>query len=515
MRVRKGAKRPGEMADAPPGAGAKPAFRDLVAGPLLNKLFSKFSERGPQRVSIALEEVIRFLQLSAASPSPIFFPGDKLMDDLWHALIVETAEYRELCDKLRPGCFIDHSGILFDDYLLRKTVPEIHEEQMSWLVSYVSNFGPISEAAFPHLILARSLCERMNIDLKKLNALAVALHSRTAAHAGDRGSLDDHLKLISGAAAARIGREPGALREALLGIIGTVSQPMGNSQLEAIFAASTALGFTIWQHLAAMERLTLAEGWQAENAELWMKLKQGSEFVGLATTHLANAENIHVRAEAIGKGAFELSGTLPWVTGHGIFSRLIVGFRLGEEFVFALVDFPCLGKAGGVEVEMVDLGCLQGTATVKIHLDKGVVRGEQIIGRRPIKSSVAKSRSTYAFPDLGIAKAALTECDRLIGTRSSLSPRDLEARLEPVRRLYARVQALRESAASGPVTDNEHFLKDECIRDSVRLLALTSGGNSLCRESLAFRLQQEILLLDAVIQPVSARMMKLDKASRG
>ncbi len=325
--------------------------------------------------------------------------------------------------------------------------------------------------------------------------------------------LDEYLKEISAGKAREIGRDSRVLRKTLLEILAIVSPPpMRNAGLEAIFSVSTALAFTIWQHLGAMEWLSGSAEWLAENPKLWAKLLKGAEPVGLAVTHLANPERPQVFAQADGKGGFALSGTFPWVTGHGIFSRLIVGFQHGEEAVFALVDFPSpknLPHGVRVEIEPVALGCLQGTATVKIHLENWNVRAPQIFGRRALRSQAAKRPTIYVFPELGIAQAALSECERILATRTGLSPEDLESRSGPVRRLHLRVRDLRAAAARGVPTDAEFVLRDECIRDAVRLLALTSGGGALVRESLAFRLQQEVLLLDAVIQPAAVRALKL------
>lgn len=482
------------------------AYRELIGGTLLKKLFSKFSDHRPEEVSCALEEVIRYLQLSAASPSSIFFPGDKLTDDLWHALITETAEYRELCDKLKPGCFIDHSGMIYEDYLLRKSPAEQHEEQMSWLASYVGNFGHISGDAFRHLKLAQSLCERMNVDLPRLNALAdaILLQAPPVADAPAK-TLAEYLKGVSVEQAALIGRNARALREAFHGAMTACGSSMTNAGLESVFSVSTALGFTIWQHLAAMERLSRAKAWRAANPEAWKNLSGGAAFAGLATTHLAKAGAPAVRARRAGKDGIALSGTLPWVTGQGIFSYLLVGFRIDDELVFALADFP-----GTIEAEpkLVELGCLEGTATVSVRLDGWIIKESQIVNRRPIGMPPPGPASAYQFPDLGIALAALSECERLAKNGGG------QASLAPVRRLRARVAKLR-ALKTGAAQPAAIFKKDECIRDAVRLLALSSGGRALTRASLAFRLQQEVLLLDAVIQPAETKKLKLEKAARG
>lgn len=490
-------------------AVAEPAFRAFLDAALIKKLFSKFSNHPAERVACALEEVIRYLQLSAASPKTIFFPGDKLMDDLWHALIVETAEYRRLCDQIRPGCFIDHSGMIFDDYLRRKTTAEIHEEQLSWLASYVSVFGPISDAAFRHLVLAQSLCERMKIDRAKLNGLAISLGALSGeALKAEQTTVAGRVKALTAPEAALIARDPRALREAFLGMMEAAPRMKG-FELESIFSASTALGFTVWQHLAAMERLSAAGDWQARNPALWNSLRDGGDFVGLATTHLAKRENPSVRAKMDSKGRIALTGILPWVTGKGIFSRLLVGFELGDELVFVLREFPGIEDAPDVRIEPVDLGALEGTATVRLHLKDWIVRERDVVNRRPASVPAPPFRSAFIFPDLGIAVAALAECERLLDGRR---PDGGRAALELLR---GRVVELRAAAANGPIADETLFKKDECVRDSVRLLALASGGSALSRDSLALRLQKEVLLLDAVIQPPGVRKLKVEKAARG
>lgn len=311
---------------------------------------------------------------------------------------------------------------------------------------------------------------------------------------------------VTPAKALELGKDSRALRAVLLELLAAAPPPMRNADLEAIFSVSTALAFTLWQHLGAMEWLSRLEGWLAANPKLWAKLLKGSEPVGLAVTHLAKPDRPQMAAKADGKGGFALTGVFPWVTGHGIFSRLIVGFQHEEEVVFALVDFPSpknLPLGATVDIEPVPLGCLQGTATVRILLNDWPVTAAQIIERRALKAPAAKRPTVYVYPELGIAAAALKECERL------------DSRSAAVRALTARVEGLRAAAASGSTTDETHVLRDECIRDSVRLLAILSGGSALTRESLAFRLQQEVLLLDAVIQPAVVRTMKIEKLARG
>src|SRR5256885_1377173 len=109
---------------------------DLLSERFLDDITKKFSV-APDTLFIALPEQIRVLFLQANFRGSLFFRGDELMDNLWHALITETSEYRSLCDKLSPGAFVDHTSVPYDDYAAQRTPKELHEERLSWLTSYV------------------------------------------------------------------------------------------------------------------------------------------------------------------------------------------------------------------------------------------------------------------------------------------------------------------------------------------------------------------------------------------
>ncbi|MDE2313469.1 MAG: hypothetical protein KGL04_04760 [Elusimicrobia bacterium] len=322
---------------------------------------------------------------------------------------------------------------------------------------------------------------------------------------------------------AEISRNPRALKAALNKIVRIAaakrrgSLPMINdAELTSVFSISTALGFTLWQHLAAVERLGQSPEWQAKNAKLWPALRDGKELVGLATTHLARPENPQVHAKRTRDGSFLISGRFPWVSGFGMFNYLRVGFRIEDETVFALVDFPAGNAKSGknrIRIERIPLGCLEGTATVCIEFKNWNVLESQVISRRKGPHAPGGVASFYRYPDIGMAKAALGECERILGSGKN-GLKGSREKQGLVRRLRERLGHI-EIATAKRMTDALEFAKDECIRDSVRMLSLISGGKSLFRDSLAFRLNQELLLLDAVFQPAACRRRKPEKAASG
>jgi len=152
------------------------SFNELIGPTSQNSLSYKFSSLSDETFQTCLMETLRFLYLASISTeNSLFFPGDQIIDDMWHALVIETKEYKELCNKLTPGNFLDHSGIKYEDYSRLLSSEDLHNEQLSWLTSYVSNFGPISKEAFKHLILAQNMTKRLEINLEGLNNLGTKI----------------------------------------------------------------------------------------------------------------------------------------------------------------------------------------------------------------------------------------------------------------------------------------------------------------------------------------------------
>lgn len=224
---------------------------ELLGPKTLSKIEKKFVKDSASTLAISLRELLRFLFLSAHSPKTVFFPGDKLIDDLWHALITETASYRNLCHSLRPHSFIDHSGVPFDEYSSDMTPEEVHEEQFSWLASYVKNFGAIEATSFECLYLAQELCERLGSDRDGLNRFAEKLLSATQS-LDEKPNFKNLLESIQ-SDSYLIDSEPSILGSYLKQL--PDASLFTNEHLEDLFGASVALAFTYWQHIAACERL--------------------------------------------------------------------------------------------------------------------------------------------------------------------------------------------------------------------------------------------------------------------
>lgn len=494
----------------------------LLGEATIRKLREKFYIHDEIEVAVGLRELVRYLYLCAHAPSSVFFPGNVLVDELWHSLITETKSYRELCDQLKPGAFIDHSGVTFDDYKSTKTSAEINLEQISWIASYIKNFGTIDTDAFNCLVLATELAARINGGLDEVNLLGSSILeiSELKEDQCDDFDLDEFLDKKIRPNAAQINNDPVAmyslLRSLVLGIsknINLNSMLPANEDVEKIFGSSTALAFTLLQHLASVERLQQLPDWQSKNEVLWKEITSGAKLCGLATTHLAKPGGSGIKGLEQNNN-FVLTGVAPWVCGYDIFDLLLVGFETETSVVFALTDFPNKRNSAstvGVCIESQKMICLNGTSTVKLSFNDKTVLATEIISSREKSVAPVPRKSKYVVPALGIGKSALEEIVNLVS--NSKHPRHiLVERVIPV--LKSRLEEIENLRKNEDDPIRIGVVSDEFNRDSIRLLAIAMGAQALDWNSLPARLSLEIMLLDFVVQAPAGLELKISRIGK-
>lgn len=476
---------------------------ELLGPTAISRTKKKFPAYSDSEIFTALREVARYLYLTANSDTSLFFPGNQLMDDVWHSFIIETAEYRTLCSKLRPGYFLEHSGMRFNEYTSTRSAEEINNEQLSWLVSYFDNFGPFSEESFAMIALAQDLAARLNFDRDKLNQFAEKLY----AHAIQNKSkapfdLKTYLNEIS-SSLANIANDPRsleiALRNILSGLCDDKKTLPTNEDLELVYTFSTALGFTLWQHLAAVERLQGYEEWQANNQVLWQEILNAQKLVGLGTTHLAHAGKAPLSG-VLTNNEYLITGTIPWATGTGMFDYILLAFEAGEDRVFSIIPFPTtLRKNETVEVIPYKLSCINGSSTSRINFTNFSITNDQVIFLMDKKAPRPNRKSQYVFPEIGMAVSAINMAENILST--SHNPRHQKAK-EEISVLKKRLSDFKSDLSRIHELDSVlvSYQKDELIRDAVRFLILAAGGSAMSLDSLPSRLLAETMLLDVLIQ---------------
>lgn len=484
---------------------------DLIDSDYLESLKSKYPSTSEKDFWVSLRELTRYLYLTSFAPHGLFFPGTKLMDDLWHSLITETKVYQSFCHNLRPGTFLHHSGIKYKDYTDEIGANQIHVEESSWLSSYLNAFGPIDVDAFECLLMAKAIAKNMGLSLDQLNSYSVLLKELSV----DEGASNENdLAEI----ADLLDSDRNILKNAMIQVLSDSNLPENNPklltpiELENLYGISTALAFCTAQHLAAVERLFGLKDWQQKKSNLWADISQARTLVGLATTHLAKPGGSPLVAIEVQQG-YELSGTSMWVCGFEIFSKLIVGFETENNIVFALIDFPYFQTAD-LEILVHDMIGLNGMGTVNLTFKKFFIPSDSIISIRAKSGDTAPAprQTRYVIPELGLAKRALAEVKKIIAGSGSPKHKLIQASF-PL--LEARIFSLEDLRSKGTSISELIPLKDEILRDSVRLLAVASGANAMLKKSLASRFQNEVLFLENPVQPAAAIESRIRRICKG
>jgi hypothetical protein len=465
-----------------------------------NLLRRKFPALRPGELTTVVEELVKYLLL-AADAETLFFPGDQLMDDVWHALIVETRLYVELCERICPGRFLHHSGETIESYVDRLGAPRAKEEQLSWLASYVAAFGGFSAEAVEHLTLARHFMTELGLDLGGLNRMAKHLGVVAAQGRAAPTSALQMLADLGTADGDRFDTDRFALARALRDLMSVATDEelspeseVGNAVLERAYAVSGALGFTLLQTVTALERVLGATDWCSANSELAAAFHARRSLIGLATTHLAKRGGPGIRGERV-DGGYVLTGTAPWVTGFGIFEHLAVG-SMADDGARVQVVAAFQNGRGVVVKHGARLVAMEATNTVSVHFERFRVEDRDVLLRRegPVDVTIVPPSR---FPELGLADAALALCEE------TGRPATDSAVREAAERLKAWVADIRHLVRANPPAGSERLVWDqtEVIRQATRLAVMCSAGSGMRLGSTANRLVREAMILDAVYQP--------------
>ncbi|WP_018540944.1 MULTISPECIES: hypothetical protein [unclassified Streptomyces] len=156
-------------------------LRDLLGAPLHAEVVAHFEERTAapaEFVARQVTECLRYLYLVSRYPDRLgglFLPVEQDIDEIWHHLILQTREYRALCEERLPGrYFIEHRSIGYEAYQREPGREQVLEEALRWIPLYCQEFGPFDEGALPHWTVVRFLHRRMGLSLAEIAALEPA-----------------------------------------------------------------------------------------------------------------------------------------------------------------------------------------------------------------------------------------------------------------------------------------------------------------------------------------------------
>jgi hypothetical protein len=297
----------------------------------------------------------------------------------------------------------------------------------------------------------------------------------------------------------------------------SVGPLLSNAELEQVFSVSATLGWTLWQHLGAVEILSASKQWTESNPLLWNDIKSSSTIVGLAVTHINRKDKAFVQAR-FQEPNLILNGQAPWASGIGLFEKGIVGYSaLSGEIGFALIDFPGIRTIPGITHEFLNLAAFNGSASASLSFHDCAVPLTSILSGPRSTEEEGRAQPTnrppsiYLAPELGWVTHALRILDEL---KIQSAVRDKRNSIDEVARsLQSRLEALKNrrsellSNASRTEEQQEDLRFDAylLIRKSAQAVGVFCGGKGLLADSQASRLHLEVQLLDVTYQ--SPRML--------
>lgn len=174
---------PTSAAHAPSTAAARgpaPTAEELLGPALYDEVVRHFADK-PDAPSASVvrhqvRECLRYLYLVSRHPDRLgglFLPVEQDIDEIWHYLILQTREYRDLCERRLPGGrFIHHRSISYDAYQEAPGRETAVEEALRWIPFYTAAFGPFDADALPHWTIVRFLHDELGVSLEEMAALA-------------------------------------------------------------------------------------------------------------------------------------------------------------------------------------------------------------------------------------------------------------------------------------------------------------------------------------------------------
>lgn len=178
-----------------------------------------------------------------------------------------------------------------------------------------------------------------------------------------------------------------------------------------IAAASGILAFLQTQHQSAATQI--ARFGSAVQKALLPAMATGQVKIGVGFSHLRRSGKPALLATPRGKG-FTLTGVIPWITGHGFFSRAIAGATLpnGDE-LYALIPLKTSQQTGGGQLDCgraLPLAAMNLSNTVSVALHQWQIEPEDLLVIKPAGSIQAGDRQKilhHGFFALGCAHGVL------------------------------------------------------------------------------------------------------------
>jgi hypothetical protein len=143
--------------------------RAFLNSEMLNYFRRKLPGTPPSQVIARIEECLKFLNIATFCRGNI--PVTQEIDDIWHYWILETMDYKNLCQKLTGRSFIHHRSNDYQRLHAKRTQSSNNplEWEVAMLSAYVINYGPFKADRVKYWWLADHLVTQRGWSVKELN----------------------------------------------------------------------------------------------------------------------------------------------------------------------------------------------------------------------------------------------------------------------------------------------------------------------------------------------------------
>jgi alkylation response protein AidB-like acyl-CoA dehydrogenase len=290
------------------------------------------------------------------------------------------------------------------------------------------------------------------------------------------------------------------------------TEPMFRDFQEAVARYSGSLAFLQTQHQSAGSMIAKGENEGLKRATLPF-MADGQRLIGIGFSQLRRPGPPMLTATKTDEG-YELSGTVPWVTGYGLFGEFLIGASLDDgRAVFGVVPFT---KSQGIDfTEPMRLAAMESPQTVAANLTQFCLKEENVAFIKPtgwIQNNDMINITLQGFFALGCARAGLDQLLIAAEKRSTDFLRDayraLDAELNECR---ARTIEAQDANDDDVTTDEKLHIRAWAIDLAVRCAHAAVTAHSGAANSASHPAQR--IYREALVYTVSAQTTGITEAT--
>ncbi len=266
--------------------------------------------------------------------------------------------------------------------------------------------------------------------------------------------------------------------------------------LEGLSYGDGTTPFIIAQHYGTSAMVAGSPN-EALRARVLPAMASGAALAGFGVSHIRRQGRPALTATPDGDGlqigGYRLDGTIPWMTGEGLFSHVVIGGTLPDGGT--LLSWAPFAPSEGLRIEPpMELVAMNGARTVAATCEGLEVRPEDVLAVEPAGRRVRAN--TTAVPCLfGLARASIDDLEGLAARRGAPAMAEgaarLRARLDARRHgFYPRLDEFEESPSERGLAEARAAATGLAL-DAIGALIVATGGGANARAHPAQRRLRE------------------------